>query len=364
MLPRLKRSARETLCARAAGILATWVAGKSPATCRAYAADLGAFASWAGAASTDEAVAAFLALGPGKATAAAERWRGSMDGLAPRTVARRLATLRSIVRQAKRQGATHWTLDVDGPKIRGFTRDTRGPATSHVARVVASLAWGLREAANGYGWLGSPAAAAVRDLAVILLLNDSGLRRSEVCSLHVRHVDLDRAMVQPAEKGAHGARQWWPISRRAAAALAAWLTYRTRAPGPVFIGTHGLSPGVAPRDGLTPSAVYRIVRRRAEAVGLHGFRPHGFRHSAITEIQRTTGDLVLAQRFGRHASPATTSAHYVDAEPEHVRQLVEIVAAASSGASGSGSSPGSRHASARRDPRGVRSPDPSQAQHR
>lgn len=346
MLARLTPGSRASLCARAAAILETWTAGKSGATCRAYGSDLEAFAAWAGAASSDEALAALLALGPGKAAAAAERWRGSMAELAPRTVARRLATLRSVVRAARRQGAVHWTLDVEGPTVRGFMRDTRGPRPAAVARVIGPLEAEIRHW-NGAGWLGSRGSAAARDLAVILLLNDSGLRRSEVCSLHVRHVDLDEGMVQIAEKGSRGARQWWPVSARATVALARWLEYRTRAPGPVFLGTHGLSPGIAPRDGLTPSGVYRLVQRRAAAVGLRGFRPHGFRHSAITEVQRSTGDLVLAQRFGRHASPMTTAAHYIDAAPEHVRALVELVAAASS-------SPASRHAAARKRPRGSR----------
>jgi integrase len=36
----------------------------------------------------------------------------------------------------------------------------------------------------------------------------------------------------------------------------------------------------------------------------YGF--HAMRHSAVTAVYRATGNLFLAQRFARHASPLTT----------------------------------------------------------
>jgi integrase/recombinase XerC len=54
-------------------------------------------------------------------------------------------------------------------------------------------------------------------------------------------------------------------------------------------------------------------------------RYHHLRHSAVTNVYRATGNLFLAQRFARHASPLTTIiyTHPSDEELyEGVRDLV------------------------------------------
>lgn len=300
VLPRLSPGARDTLVSRAAGILETWTGNKSPATTRAYASDLTALATWAGASSHAEAVAAFLSLGPGKAYGAAQRWQGAMhdQGLAPRTIARRLSMLCSVVKTAKRERAIAWTLDVEGPKAaRGTVRDTTGPPPADVARMLAHTA----RARDGM---------AARDLAVLYLLVDSGLRRSELCSLHVRHVHLPERQIFTEEKGAGRNRIRWHVSPRARDALARWLRIRSSAPGPLF--------------GIVASTVYRIVVRRAVAAGFPGWHPHGFRHTGGTELARR--DPKAAQLWLRHRDVSTTLAWYRDVPSNPARQLVDEIA--------------------------------------
>jgi integrase/recombinase XerC len=56
---------------------------------------------------------------------------------------------------------------------------------------------------------------------------------------------------------------------------------------------------------MTGSAVYQAVRLLGEAVGVRA-RPHGLRHSAITEaLEATNGNVRAAQAFSRHANVAT-----------------------------------------------------------
>lgn len=356
MLPTLRPGARQSHCERAARVLAKWSGRKSRATTEAYGRDLEAFRRWAGASSSDEALAALLALGPSRARAAAERWRDGMAG-SPRTIARRLSTLRSVVRCAQREGICPWTLEVRGPRARGHSRDTRGPVPADVGRLVAEL-----EAVAGFG-----CRAGARDLAVLLLLVDCGLRRGEVCSLELRHVDRARAMLYVKEKGGRDDdRAWWPLTRRAAAALERWLRHRGLRPGPVFTACDRRMRRLEP---LAPSSIYRIVRGRAEDAGLRGWRPHGLRHTGATAIQRQTGDLALAQRYLRHASPTTTAAHYLDVEPEEVRELLELVAAAMTAPTfsrfrGAAMVLGRAHGFGRGLPRGEAVPDPSHARQR
>ena len=296
-------------------VLSVALEGKAQATQDAYLADLRAGAVFAGYRGPGDALESFLALDAGDAYAAAVSWHGAMETakLAPRTVARRLSTLRSVVRSAARQGAVNWTLDIEGPTIAGFVRDTRGPPAADVAHVLAMLEAAGREAG---------AQLAIRDLAVMLLLHDSALRCSEVCSLDVRHVDMAAALVQVAAKGAGGGRIWWPMSPRCKRAMARWFRARGRQPGPVFC-----SVGIG-RDsrGIGRKTVYRRVVFWAAEAGFQGWKPHGLRHAAITKLKRETGDLDRAQRFARHASPTTTTGHYIDAEPDAVRDDVAVVA--------------------------------------
>ena len=89
-------------------------------------------------------------------------------GLAPATITRRLAALRSGDQLARTLGQVTWTIDIGSPQAQAY-RDTRGP--------------GLE------GWRGRLAAAKQRattpkgrrDLALIRLMHDLGLRSIERC---------------------------------------------------------------------------------------------------------------------------------------------------------------------------------------
>lgn len=297
-------------------ILTTALEGKAATTQRAYLSDLAAFAVWAGQPSAAEAVAAFLELEPGHAHDAATHWRSELEGqgLAPRSVARKLAALRMVVRQAKRGGHVAWDLDVAGPRIRGFTRNTRAPAPEDVDTLIRDM----REAGRAGG-----GQLAIRDLAIVLLLHDSALRCSEALSLDVRHVDIVGEMVQIHEKGAQGDdRIWWPITGRTRVAVARWLKARGRSPGPLFC-----SVGIGRASSrISRKTVWRRVVWWAEQSGFDGWRPHGLRKAAGTRLQRATGDLERVRRFLRHRDVNTTSAHYVETEQDAVRGDMAIIA--------------------------------------
>src|SRR5690242_17027776 len=89
-------------------LLAAFLASKSAKTLQAYAADLDDFAAWTGATSADEATRQLLAAGPGPANEAALNYRSHLlaAGLAPATVNRRLAALRSLSKLARTLGLT------------------------------------------------------------------------------------------------------------------------------------------------------------------------------------------------------------------------------------------------------------------
>ena len=85
-------------------------------------------------------------------------------------------------------------------------------------------------------------------------------------------------------------------------ALSLWLTARGDAPGPLFVSFDRSGKGNG--DGrLTPASVYRIVRAFGESVGVRT-RPHGLRHTAITEACKAAQEAGIGLEevldFSRH----------------------------------------------------------------
>src|SRR5262249_49678196 len=224
------------------------------------------------------------AAGQGGANAAALAWRNDMAArrLAPATIARRLAALRSLVKLARVLGITTWALEVEAPRVETL-RDTRGPGKDGFRRLLAQLK--VRSDRKG-----------LRDRAILHLLFDLALRRAEVCSLDLCHLDLQAGAVEVLGKGRER-RERLSLPGPTREALVAWVQVRGAAPGPLFTSLDRAGKG---SGRLTGSAVYTIVRTLGHKVGLVA-RPHGLRHAAITEaLDRTSGDVRKVQRFSRH----------------------------------------------------------------
>jgi len=113
-----------------------------------------------------------------------------------------------------------------------------------------------------------------RDLAIIYVLMDTGIRRAELVGLTVDDVDLDLREIQVVGKGRRP--RIVTIGRRAAVALDRYLRVRAQqkwADRPeLWLAEKG-------RGVLTESGVRLMLRRRGEAVGIPGLHPHMLRHT-------------------------------------------------------------------------------------
>src|SRR6202041_844935 len=138
--------------------------------------------------------------------------------LAPATVNRRLAALRSFVKLARTIGLVKWNIEVEGIDADPY-RDTRGPGNENVLKMLALLK--NRHDSKG-----------IRDRALLRLLYDRALRRGEVCSLNLEHVDAERglAILGKGKK----VRVWISLPKAARDALNDWLKVRGDKPGPLF----------------------------------------------------------------------------------------------------------------------------------
>jgi integrase/recombinase XerC len=291
-------------------LLEAFLRGRNPNTMHAYRKDLETLAAFLGVETAERAIGRIVSLSAGEANGLALRYRHTMveQKLAPATVNRRLASMRTFVKLARMLGMITWTLEVEGVDSVPY-RDTRGPGEEAVASMLDRLA--ARGDAKG-----------VRDAAILRLLHDRVLRRGEVCSLDRDHYDPVRGL-SILGKG-RSAREWVSLPKDAKAAVEAWLELRGNYPGPLFIALDAVNSG----HRLTGSSVYAIVRRLGDAVGARA-RPHGLRHTGITTaLERLNGDVRKAAKFSRHKNVQTLMI-YDDARTDVGGEVAELVAASS-----------------------------------
>lgn len=280
-------------------------------TARTYSSDYRDFARFLGASGPGPALDALVAMSPGQANAMALAYRVHLSDrqLAPGTIARRLVALRSAVKAARRIGLITWGLDVGGPKAETL-RDTRGPGLDGWRKMLATA---KAEASTPKG---------LRDLALVRLLHDLGLRRGEAVSLDLANVDLEARTVAVVGKGKRQATRL-TLPRPTADSLAAWIASRGNSPGPLF---RPLDPGASPDERLTGEAVRRIVAALGKRSGLARVpRPHGLRHSAVTEALDAGRDIRDVRRFARHADINTTI-RYDDNRRDVAGEIADLIA--------------------------------------
>jgi integrase/recombinase XerC len=293
-------------------LLAAFLAGRSDCTRRAYSQDLDDFRRFLGARKVSDAATALLSRGHGEANRVALAWKASLQErhLQAATINRRLAALRSLVQLARTLGIVPWALEVQNVRAESY-RDTRGPGLSGV-RLLLNEVERRRDK------------KALRDRAVLRLLYDLGLRRSEVVGLDVDDLDLDAGTVAILGKGrTQKAKLTLPEPTKEA--IQKWLEARRMEPGPLFTNLDRARKGCR----LTGTSLYRLVRRLGEQVGLK-VRPHGLRHTAITEAcklaQAKGMGLEEVLDFSRHRDVKVLMV-YRDRERDVQGQLATLVAA-------------------------------------
>ena len=163
------------------------------------------------------------------------------------------------------------------------------------------------------------AAVAVRDRAVAEVLYATGIRVSELTTLDVDDVDLDRRTLRVFGKGRK--ERTVPFGVPAAAAVRDWLAVGRgelagSASGPaLWLGVRGRR--------LDPRTVRRIVHERVGRIeGAPDVGPHGLRHSAATHLLDGGADLRAVQELLGHASLATTQI-YTHVSVERLRTTMD-----------------------------------------
>lgn len=282
---------------------------RSESTRRAYSADLADFAAFLAVPDQRSALGVLVQLKAGQANSLALQYRQALiaAGKSPATINRRLATLRSAAKLARTIGAINWSLEIENEPAQSY-RDTSGPGLYAIRRML--------KAATAQ----PHAAKAARDTAILRLLFDLALRRKELVGLELSDIDLTERRISIVGKGSRESITL-SLPEPTASALSAWLIHRGTDSGPLFINFDHAGKG----HRLTGAAVFYIVRALGLASGVVA-RPHGIRHTAITQaLDRTGGNVRSVQRFSRHANLQTLTI-YDDNRRNIAGQIAELVA--------------------------------------
>ncbi|MEV0994580.1 tyrosine-type recombinase/integrase [Nonomuraea sp. NPDC050202] len=114
----------------------------------------------------------------------------------------------------------------------------------------------------------------LRDLAMILLFMDTGIRRAEMAGIKVEDLDLDMREVKVHGKGRRD--RVVSYGRKTAVVLDKYLRIRGKQK---LKDNPALWLAEKNRGALTRWGIYEMLKRRAEAVGIEELYPHLLRHT-------------------------------------------------------------------------------------
>ena len=157
-----------------------------------------------------------------------------------------------------------------------------------------------------------------RDIALVEVLANTGLRVGELAKLAFHDLELSERKGKLAVRSGKGAKyREVPLNADARRALHEYLgLWAWEGERPLFLGQRG--------NALTPSAIWRVVKKYGERAGL-AISPHTLRHTFGTRLVRRKGiHLVTVAAMMGHESLDTT-AIYTQPSEEDMTEAVETL---------------------------------------
>ena len=157
-----------------------------------------------------------------------------------------------------------------------------------------------------------------RNRAIIEVLYGSGLRVSELVDLRLSNLYLDEGYMLVEGKGSK--QRLVPLSPQSVKQIGLWRTDRNALDVKkgnedyLFLNRRGAR--------LTRAMIFEIVRRLAEAAGVHKtVSPHTFRHSFATHLLENGANLRAIQQLLGHESITTTEL-YTHLDVHYLREAI------------------------------------------
>jgi site-specific recombinase XerD len=160
-----------------------------------------------------------------------------------------------------------------------------------------------------------------RDTAILETLFSTGLRVSELCSLNIDQINLERREFTVRGKG--GKDRVVFISGSAASAIGVWLKCRHDSAKPLFIHFSGFKNEEEEGDfmRLTPRSIQRLIVKYSKLAGItKKVTPHVLRHSFATDLLINGADIRSVQAMLGHSS-ITTTQMYTHVTDQQLREV-------------------------------------------
>jgi integrase/recombinase XerD len=229
-------------------------------------------------------------------------------GLSPKSVSTYFKVVHAwLVWLVREELAPARVLHVDAPRLEKKIPPTFGPDQIRL----------LARAARKSDGSGTQA----RDVALVWLLADTGLRASEVGSLTLENLHLAEGYASVRGKGGRY-REVGPLSATTVRALRAWLRARDRyhpSVTTVFVTRGG--------KAMNRNTLDALLRRLRDKAGLDGVQvgAHKFRHSWARAQALAGADVLSISRLAGHSSIAITQTYLGTFGSADARRMVGSV---------------------------------------
>jgi integrase/recombinase XerD len=277
-------------------------------TIKAYRHDLGHFQKFLAKPMESTGHVAISSIDPN----VVQHWLAQMKEVKPRTVRRRLATLKSMFASLERHGNVvanpFWRLrsevKVGNSLPRIIARSTaksllRSPREEAVANPVANIRLS-------------------QETALLEMLFSTGMRVSEVVATNIRQVDVERLIISVHGKG--NREREIPIACEALRKSLFSQINQRRLNGatpndPLFVNRWGTR--------MSDQSVRMILRKHSARIGTKRITPHMLRHTIATLLLEDGVDLRHIQRLLGHSSITTTTVYVHVSEQSQRRVLAQ-----------------------------------------
>ncbi len=216
------------------------------------------------------------------------RYVRSLNELKDKTLARKLSSIRMFFDFMLKKGYLKASPadGIDGPKIGKYLPDIL--SIDEVDKILDI------EPKDNYSY---------RNRCILEMLYSTGLRISELVSLKLSNVNLEECLVKVMGKGKK--ERIVPLNDVTVEYIDRYIKevrpnmLKGVTTDSLFLNNHG--------KGLTRQAVFKMIKKRAEEVGLlKNISPHTLRHSFATHLLENGADIRFIQELLGHSDIGTT----------------------------------------------------------